>query len=112
MMLHNRVCLALGDPKRLMILYCLNGQQHSVKELTQLLDMPQPTISHHLKILRERAIVNTERDGATVYYSLADERIIEALDLLRSVLRDTAQQQAELATFAALNADQANTKVR
>lgn len=104
-MLHNRVCLALGDPKRLMILYILNGRPHSVKELALLLDMPQPTVSHHLKILRERSIVKTQRDGTTVRYSLADRRVIQALDLLRAVLHDAAQQQAELAAFSALDAE-------
>lgn len=104
-MLHERVCLALGDPKRLMILYILNGGAHSVKELALLLDMPQPTVSHHLKILRERSIVKTERDGTTTHYSLADDRIISAVDLLRAVLRDAARQQAELAEFTALDAE-------
>lgn len=104
-MLHNRVCLALGDPKRLMLLYLLHGHPHSVKELTQLLDIPQPTVSRHLTVLRERWMVKAQRDGTTVRYSLADARIIQALDLLRAMLRDTAQQQAELGTFSALNAE-------
>ncbi|MBZ0293165.1 MAG: metalloregulator ArsR/SmtB family transcription factor [Anaerolineae bacterium] len=104
-MLHNRVCLALGDPKRLVILYILNGGAHSVNELALLLEMPQPTVSHHLKILRERSIVKTQRDGTTVYYSLADIRVIQALDLLREVLHDTVQRQAELAAFTAVDAE-------
>lgn len=106
MMLHDRVCLALGDPKRLMILYTLSGQSHSVNELALQLDMPQPTVSHHLKILRERSMVNARRQGTTICYSLADTRVIQALDLLREVLHDTIQQQAELATFTALDAEQ------
>jgi ArsR family transcriptional regulator len=105
MMLHNRICLALGDPKRLMILYLLHAHPHSVKELTRLLDIPQPTVSRHLKILRERSLVKTQRAGSTVCYSLADTRIIQAIDLLREILRDTAQQQASLANFTALDAE-------
>ena len=104
-MLHDRVCQALGDPKRLMILYVLNGRPHSVKELALLLDMPQPTVSHHLKILRERSVVITQREGTVVTYSLADVRVIQALDLLRDMLRDTARRQAELAAFTALDAE-------
>ena len=103
-MLHDRVCLALGDPKRLMILYTISEQPHSVSELALQLDIPQPTVSHHLKILRERGIVNTEREGTSIYYSLADERIIQAVDLLRAVLHDATQRQAELANFTALDA--------
>ncbi len=59
--------------------------------------MPQPTASHHLKILRERGLVVTEREGTAVYYSLADRRVVEALDLLRAMLGDLLTQQADLA---------------
>lgn len=104
-MLHNRVCLAIGDPKRLMILYILNGHPHNVKELTALLDMPQPTVSRHLTVLRERSIAKAQRDGTTVRYSLADPRIIQALDLLREVLQDITHRQADLAAFTALDAE-------
>ena len=38
--------------------------------------MPQPTVSRHLKVLRERRLVTPERDGADVRYSLADDRVI------------------------------------
>jgi ArsR family transcriptional regulator len=101
-MLHAQVCLALGDPKRILILYALSQQQRYVSELAEELNCPQPTISRHLKVLRERGLVNTVRDGTTVYYSLADERIIQALDLMRGMLRDRMLHQADLAEFRAL----------
>lgn len=104
-MLHERICLALGDPKRLMILYLLSQHQRSVGELAHELDTPQPTISHHLKILRERSLVRTHKDGTTVYYALADTRVIQAVDLLRAVLHDNLAEQARLAEFHALDAE-------
>jgi len=58
-----------------------------VEFLFYLLNISEPT-SRHLKVLRERSMVNHERDGVHVYYSLADQRIIEALDLLRSEHED------------------------
>jgi ArsR family transcriptional regulator len=67
-----------------------------VTEICNALEMPQPSVSRHLKILRERRMVTTERRGAVVQYSLADERLVEALDLLRSVLRDGLARRAEL----------------
>ena len=45
--------------------------------------LPQPTASRHLKLLRERSLVIAERDGTSVYYTLADPRVIDALDILR-----------------------------
>ena len=108
-MLHNRVCTALGDPKRLMLLYILAGKPRNVTELAAELDIPQPTLSRHLSILRERALVKTQREGTSVYYSLADRRVIDALDLLRSLVRDQALAQAHLADFTALDAQRAQS---
>jgi DNA-binding transcriptional ArsR family regulator len=49
-----------------------------------------------LKLLRERGLVTSQRDGTSVYYSIADGRIIQALDTLRAVLADRLQNQAGL----------------
>ena len=103
-MLHERICMALGDTKRLLILYLLYQKPHSVGELAHELQTPQPTISHHLKILRERCLVRAHKEGTSVYYALADIRVINAIDLLRDVLRDTMAAQARLAEFNALDA--------
>lgn len=108
--LHQRICQALGDPKRLMILYLLNQCPRNVGELALELATPQPTISHHLKILRERSLVKVRKAGTTVCYTLADERVIAALDLLRAVLRDSLVAQARLAEFSALDAEQHDTE--
>ncbi len=103
-MLYSQACHALGDPKRLMILYSLSREPRNVGELAAELDIPQPTVSRHLKVLRECAMVKTTRHGTAVTYSLADDRVIQALDLLRAVLRDRLHRQAHLAEFSALDA--------
>jgi ArsR family transcriptional regulator len=95
-MLHDQVCYALGDPKRLMILYVLSNQAQSVNDIAEELDIPQPTVSRHLKILRERALVEATRQGQSVYYALADDRLIQALELLRGILRDRILMQAQV----------------
>lgn len=94
--LHADLCSALADPTRLLLLYALAGQPRNVTELTQELNMPQPTVSRHLKVLREHGLVRATRQGATVYYKILDKRIIDALDLLRSILRDSIQSRASL----------------
>jgi DNA-binding transcriptional ArsR family regulator len=96
-LLHAHICQGLADSKRILILYALADKPKYVSELAEILDIPQPTVSRHLKVLRERSLVISERDGAAVYYSLTDERVIKALDLLRSVLADILSQQAQLA---------------
>ncbi|MGE5374806.1 MAG: ArsR/SmtB family transcription factor [Bacteroidota bacterium] len=89
-------CAALSDPTRILILYALNEKPLNVTELTNELGVPQPTASRHLKVLRERGLVSTQRHGTAITYQLTDQRIIQALDLLRSVMRTRLTQQANL----------------
>ncbi len=95
-LLHARVCSGLADPTRILLLYALAEGPKYVGALSSELGVPQPTVSRHLKILRERSLVVAEREGTTVYYSLTDRRIIEALDLLRAVLHNILAKQADL----------------
>jgi DNA-binding transcriptional ArsR family regulator len=94
--LHAHLCSALADPTRLLLLYALSDQMCNVTELTQKLELPQPTISRHLKVLRESGLVRTTRQGSLVQYELTDHRVIDALDILRAVLRDRIQSRAAL----------------
>jgi ArsR family transcriptional regulator len=94
--LHAGLCSALADPWRILLLYTLNESPSNVNDIATRLGMSQPTTSRHLKILREQGLVHATRQGANVEYSLADYRLIEALDLLRDVLRDRLQYRARL----------------
>lgn len=96
-LLHASICQAMADPKRILILYALRERDMYVHEIADALDTPQSTVSRHLKILRDKSIVVADRDGASVKYSLYDERVIEALDIMRSVLRDMLARDADLA---------------
>jgi len=95
--LHAEICGGLSDPKRIAILYALAEKPESVMELADALDMPQPTLSRHLKVLRDRGMVVGERQGAKIIYSLGDKRIIKALDLMREVLADNLSKRSALA---------------
>ena len=106
--LHANICGALADPSRILILYLLSEGPLNVNALVEKLDLPQPTVSRHLKVLRERGLVTAERDGQSVFYNLADVRVIHALDLLRTVLGERLSKQATLANtvtkeFSSLN---------
>jgi len=96
MQLEADFCAALSDPTRIFILYALNERPLNVTELTNELGIPQPTTSRHLKVLRERGLVYTERQGTMITYHLVDQRVTQALDLLRSAMRTRLTQQASL----------------
>jgi DNA-binding transcriptional ArsR family regulator len=94
--LHASLCSALADPWRILLLYTLNESPCTVNDIAARLGMSQPTTSRHLKILREQGLVRATRQGANVEYAVVDQRLIEALDLLREVLRERLQYTARL----------------
>jgi ArsR family transcriptional regulator len=95
--LHAGICSALADPRRILILYALNDKPSNVSDIADALGISQPTASRHLNLLRERGLVTAKREGQSVVNTLADQRIIQALDLLREVLASNLQSQAVLA---------------
>ena len=97
--LHKQVCSALADPTRLILFYMLHRGPICVNDMAAELDVPQSTVSRHLKVLRDCSLRSqTHRRANQIYYSLADERIIQALDLLRGILRDRVLLQASVVT--------------
>lgn len=84
--LHAAVCQALADPKRLLILNALRDEERSVGDLVDDLRIPQPNVSQHLAVLRDRGLVSSRRDGQRVLYSVAYPQVIQAMDLLREVM--------------------------
>jgi ArsR family transcriptional regulator, arsenate/arsenite/antimonite-responsive transcriptional repressor len=74
-----QIAKALGDPIRIQLVDVL--RQHAGKvcvcELVPLFDLSQPTVSHHLKVLREAGIVGSERSGLWAYYYVVPEALEE-----------------------------------
>ena len=74
-----RVAKALGDPIRMQLVDVL--RKHAGKvcvcELVPLFDLSQPTVSHHLKVLREAGIVGSERQGLWAYYYVNPDALEE-----------------------------------
>lgn len=90
------MCKGLNDAKRLAILYALRSGSHSVTELCRAIDAPQSNTSQHLAILRDRGLVEAERQGNNVIYSLRHPEVIEAIDVLRKVMGDEIARQNAL----------------
>jgi len=86
--LHAELCQALADPKRILILYALTEQSLTVGELTEQLGIRQSNVSQHLAVLRDRGLVSAVRRGTSVSYSLTYPDVVQALDLLRGVLKE------------------------
>jgi DNA-binding transcriptional ArsR family regulator len=83
-----------GDPTRLRILEALAEGERSVGELVELIGAPQPKVSAHLACLRWCGFVESRREHRTVYYRVADKRVLRMLDLAHALLEDNAEHVA------------------
>lgn len=98
--LHARLCKAIADPKRLLIIDALRDGERSVGDIADELGLSQPNTSQHLAILRERNVVTTSRAGNTIYYALNGSKILDAIDLLRSFMAESMSSESESVTAA------------
>jgi len=105
-----RLLAALADPIRLSIVRQLAARDGICAcDFTESCDVSQPTVSHHLRVLREAGVVTSERRGSWIWYRLSPEAIgrlsgiardlvpgdfVAAADLLRSGRRTRAAAQA------------------
>lgn len=84
---------ALSDPIRIQIIEFLRDGEKCVCEITPHLDLVQPLVSRHLKILKNAGIVKRRKEGTWSYYSLTDARILELVDTLTSELLETMKRK-------------------
>ena len=91
--LHASFCQALSDPKRLLIVSALRDGERSVGELCELIGARQSNVSQHLALMRHLGLVESRRADGNILYRLADARIAEAVELLRSVHADLQRRR-------------------
>lgn len=87
---------ALGDPHRLTILATIlrAPEPVCVCDFTAQLPLNQPTVSHHLRVLRKQGIIKGERRGTWVYYSLCSDIKADAARLLQSLETPKARKRS------------------
>ncbi len=91
----------LSHPARLAILDHLRGGEKSVNELQTLLEADQSTISQQLAKLRSGNLVDTRKEGTTVYYSVHDPMIFQLMDVAKEIFnRHLISHQALLEQVA------------
>ena len=88
--------LTLAHPIRIQILTMLAGSpgQVCVCDLEAALPVKQPTVSHHLKLLRDAGLITDERQGQNIYYRLAGEKLQQWLDAILGPVEGELPQMA------------------
>ncbi len=82
---------ALAHPSRLFMIEELAEKSYCVKELTEMVGLDISTVSKHLSILKNAGLVNVEKKGKQVFYSLRIRCALNFLDCVEAVLREQAQ---------------------
>jgi DNA-binding transcriptional ArsR family regulator len=91
--LKSKILYALADPARLEILEFLRNGEKCVCEIIPHLGLIQPSVSRHLKILKNSGIVKDRKDGNKRFYSLTDARICMVIDAITPELSNSLTEQ-------------------
>ncbi len=86
--LQSAICKILSNPRRVQILYLLEGGEKSVGELVELTGLRKAAVSQNLGLMRERDLVSARRDGQKVYYSLRSLHLLAACNNMEALLKD------------------------
>ncbi len=89
-------CLAIANPKRLQILNLLKDGEMSVAKMTEEMGINKANLSQHLAVLRQKNILETRREGTTIYYRISNPKITEACTIMRSVLIEMLREKVKL----------------
>ena len=88
---------ALSDPTRFKIFFLLSRNSLCVNALVNLLQISQPAVSQHLKVLRQANLVRAERKGYWMHYSVNQRRVKAFLNELKALLREEKTRDKLLA---------------
>lgn len=87
------LCQVFSNANRLMILELIkDGEERTVTEIEEQTGIPQPTISQHLSVMREKNVVTRRKDGVRSFYCIADDRFREGLETMRSILLERIEE--------------------
>ena len=87
----------LANPIRLAILHILKDGEKNVNDLTDIIGISQSNLSQHLALMRQISIVNTRKQGTSVFYSVSNPKINEACDTVREILVEQLKKNQAIA---------------
>lgn len=95
--LHSDLCKTLANDKRQMILAALRDSELSVSELAAATGIAQANLSQHLAKMRANGVVRSRRDGAHIFYGIANPKLIQAFDLITEVMQESIGERSRAA---------------
>src|SRR5207245_8611584 len=93
---HADMCKMLSSAVRLKVIHYLGEEEKSVGELARLCEVPQATLSQHLALMRQRGMLLTRKEGTSIYYRLANPKMLKAYNLMREILSERLLEMEKL----------------
>lgn len=93
---HEMICKTIAHAKRLEILDTLRDGEMSVNELAQTMGVAPANVSQQLAILRNAGVLATRPSGTSVFYRVANPKILKACDLITEVTKEVATNRAKV----------------
>ena len=100
--MHAELCKAMANEHRQAILHTICGDEKCVSDLAAEIGISVHNVSQHLRVLKERRLVTSRKDGQTVYYRVTNQKFMEACALMRQALIEQHQEQGETLQAAEL----------
>ena len=100
--LHAELCKALANEHRQAILHAIGDGEKCVTELAAEIGLSVHNVSQHLRVLKERRLVASRKEGQTVYYRITNMKFIQACALIREALVEQHMAQGETLQAAEL----------
>jgi len=95
--IHAKLCQLLGNPKRLAIVAVLQHGEMNVGDIADALNTNITVVSQHLRLMKDRGVVETRKDGHLVYYRLKNLKLIKACTIIREVLIEDLKTHGQIA---------------
>jgi DNA-binding transcriptional ArsR family regulator len=112
--MHAEMCQAMANQHRLAIVHLLKDGEKCVSELAAELGISVHNVSQHLRILKQRLLVRSRKEGQTVYYSVTNPKFVQACTLIREALieehRAAGQSLRAAAGFDSLDESDRNER--
>jgi DNA-binding transcriptional ArsR family regulator len=93
--MHAELCKAMANEHRQAILHAICTDEKCVGDLATEIGISVHNVSQHLRVLKERRLVASRKEGQTVYYHVTNQKFMEACALMRQALIEQHQEQGE-----------------
>ena len=73
------ICKTFSNPTRILIVWALSKNELSVGEIAQAVSATTQNTSHHLRLMKDKGILNSRRQGQTIFYAIQDRKLVASL---------------------------------